>query len=111
MPIQQFQLFGDDPSEYPDPTEYAILPITSDMDEEQKKKIYCVAGYPDSDLHDMTPGTPPDRDFSNAKPSNQVNAVTFTNYIEPFIRPLTEEDRGFLTERVSHVHPTSYYFC
>jgi hypothetical protein len=101
MPVQQFQLFGDDPSEYPDPTIYHIKEITPDMSEDEKKKIYCVAGYPDSDLHDQTPGTPPDQDFSNAKPSNQVNASTFANYVEPFIRPLTEEDRGFLTERVS----------
>jgi hypothetical protein len=101
MPVQQFQLFGDDPSEFPDPTIYHIKDITPDMSEDEKKQIYCVAGYPDSDLHDLTPGTPPDQDFSNAKPSNQVNASTFANYVEPFIRPLTEEDRGFLTERVS----------
>jgi transcriptional adapter 3 len=106
MPVQQFQLFGDDPSEFPDPTIYHIKEITPDMSEDEKKRIYCVAGYPDSDLHDMTPGTPPDQDFSNAKPSNQVNASTFANYVEPFIRPLTEEDRGFLTERVSSYSST-----
>jgi transcriptional adapter 3 len=69
------------------------------MTEEEKKAIYSVAHYPESDLHDHTCGTPPDRDFSNAKPAQQVNFTTFQNYAEPFIRPLTEEDRGFLLER------------
>lgn len=98
--VQQYQLFGDDPSEFPDDTIYDIRDITPGMSEDEIKAIYCVSGYPESDLHDMTPGTPPDRDFSNAKPSNQVTATTFANYVEPFIRPLTEEDRGFLLERV-----------
>ena len=69
------------------------------MSEEEKKEIFSVAHYPESDLHDQTCGTPPDRDFSNAKPAQQVNFTTFQNYAEPFIRPLTEEDRGFLLER------------
>jgi transcriptional adapter 3 len=69
------------------------------MSEEEKKAIYSVAAYPESDLHDLTCGIPPDRDFSNAKPAQQVNFTTFQNYAEPFIRPLTEEDRGFLLER------------
>ena len=69
------------------------------MTEEEKKEIFSVAHYPESDLHDQTCGTPPDRDFSNAKPAQQVNFTTFQNYAEPFIRPFTEEDRGFLLER------------
>jgi transcriptional adapter 3 len=100
--VQQYQLFGDDPSEYPDDTVYDIRDVTSDMSEDEKKGIYRVAEYPESDLHDLIPGTPPDRDFSNAKPTNQVSAQTFANYVEPFIRSLTEEDRGFLLERVSY---------
>ncbi|KAF2435940.1 hypothetical protein EJ08DRAFT_604117 [Tothia fuscella] len=103
--VQQYQLFGDDPSEYPDDTVYDIREITPGMTEEEIKAIYCVTGYPDTDLHDKTPGTPPDRDFSNAKPSNQVTATTFSNYVEPFIRPLTEEDRGFLLERGDREKP------
>jgi transcriptional adapter 3 len=69
------------------------------MTEEEIKEIYCVAEYPISDLHDLTPGTPPDKDFSNAKPATQVNATVFANYVEPYIRPLTEEDVAFLKER------------
>ncbi|KAE9970891.1 hypothetical protein EG328_005990 [Venturia inaequalis] len=103
--VPQFQIFGEDPSEYPDPTVYEILDITPDMDEEQKKEILCVAGYPESDLHDLTAGTPPDKDFSNAKPTNQVGFVTFQNYVEPFIRPLTEEERAFLGERGDRERP------
>ena len=45
-------------------------------------------------------GIPPDKDFSNAKPTNQVSANTFLAYIEPFVRPLTEEDMAFLKEKV-----------
>jgi transcriptional adapter 3 len=81
------------------------MDITPDMTEEEKKEILCVAGYPESDLHDLTAGTPPDKDFSNAKPTNQVNFVTFQNYVEPFIRPLTEEERAFLQERGDRERP------
>lgn len=69
------------------------------MSEENKKEILGVAEYPHDDLHDKTPGTPPDRDFSNAKPSNQVSFVHFTNYLEPYVRPLAPEDIAFLEER------------
>ena len=49
----------------------------------------------------MTAGKPPDRDFSSAKPTNQVASTTFNNWIEPFVRPLIEEDISFLKERTS----------
>lgn len=71
------------------------------MTEEEKKEIYCVAQFPHDDLSHLIAGTPPDKDFSNAKPTNQVNANTFAAYIEPYLRPLTEEDMAFLKERVS----------
>lgn len=71
------------------------------MTEEEKKEIYCVSQYPHDDLSNLIAGTPPDKDFSNAKPSNQVNANTFAAHVEPFLRPLTEEDMAFLKERVS----------
>jgi transcriptional adapter 3 len=74
------------------------------MTEEQKKKIFGVAQYPPSDLHDLTPGTPPDKDFSNAKPSSQVAAQTFLNFAEPYLRPLTQEDLSFLTERGDRIN-------
>ena len=71
------------------------------MTDEEKKEIYCVATFPHDDLHDLIAGIPPDKDFSNAKPSNQVNANTFATYLEPYLRPLTDEDMAFLAERVS----------
>jgi len=99
--VPQYQTFGPDPSKFPDPTIYHIRELTPDMTEDEKKAILCVADYPHDDLHHLTPGTPPDRDFSNAKPSNQVSANTFQTWVEPFIRPLTEEDLSFLKDKVS----------
>lgn len=70
------------------------------MTEEEKKDIYGVARFPTTDLKDLMPGIPPDKDFSNAKPTNQVSANTFFAYIDPFLRPLMEEDIAFLKEKV-----------
>lgn len=99
--IPQFQTFGADPSTYDDPTIYHLRDILPDMDEQEKKDILGVAVYPHDDLHDLTPGTPPDRDFTNAKPQHQVSATAFATYLEPFVRDITEEDLAFLRERVS----------
>lgn len=71
------------------------------MTDEEKKEIYSVARFPTKDLKELIAGTPPDKDFSNTKPTNQVSANTFAAYIEPYVRPLTEEDIGFLREKVS----------
>lgn len=71
------------------------------MTDEEKKEIYSVASFPKSDLGHLMAGTLPDKDFSNSKPSNQVSANTFASYVEPYVRPLTEEDIAFLKERVS----------
>lgn len=103
--VPHYQTFGPDPSTFPDPTVYEIREVTPGMSEEEIKEIYCVADYPPSDLHDRTPGTPPDKDFSNAKPPSQVNASVFANYVEPYIRPLTEEDVAFLKERGDRIGP------
>lgn len=103
--VPQYQTFGPDPSTFDDPTTYHIREVTPSMMEEEIKDIYCVAEFPESDLHDQTPGTPPDKDFSNAKPASQVNATVFANYVEPYIRPLTEEDVAFLKERGDRVTP------
>lgn len=100
--IPQFQTFGADPSTYDDPTIYHLRDILPDMDEQEKKDILGVAVYPHDDLHDLTPGTPPDRDFTNAKPQHQVSATAFATYLEPFVRDITEEDLAFLRERVSN---------
>lgn len=101
----QANTFGDDPSTFPDPTVYEILPVQPGMTEEEIKKIYSVATYPKSDLADMIAGEPPDKDFSNAKPSNQINFSTFSTYIDPYFRPYTEEDLAFLRERGDRVGP------
>jgi transcriptional adapter 3 len=97
--------FGDDPSTFPDPTIYELCKITPGMSEGEIKEICSVAGYPRNDLHDLIPGTPPDKDFSNAKPSNQVQASTFASYLEPYFRPYTEEDLAFLREKGDRVTP------
>ena len=79
--------------------------MTPDMTDDERKAILCVADYPHDDLHDLTPGTPPDMDFSSAKPANQVLYTTFLAYVEPYVRPLTEEDVAFLKERGDRVEP------
>lgn len=99
------QTFGPDPSTFDDPTVYEIHDITEDLPEQVKLDILGVTHYPHSDLHDLTCGTPPDRDFSNAKPANQVAATTFLNAIDPFVRALNPEDSAFLEERGDRVTP------
>lgn len=106
--IQQYQVFGSDPSTFDDPTIYHIREVIADMTDEEKKEIYCVASFPTDDLSDLIAGIPPDKDFSSAKPSNQVNANTFASYLEPYLRPLTEEDMAFLRERVRTVNCYCY---
>ncbi|GAB1310213.1 Transcriptional regulator [Madurella fahalii] len=101
----QANTFGDDPSTFPDPTVYEIRPVLPGMTEEEIKEIYSVASYPKSDLADLIAGDPPDKDFSSAKPSNQINFTTFSTYIEPYFRPFTEEDLAFLRERGDRVTP------
>jgi len=109
--IAQYQTFGPNPLTFDDPTVYEILPVTDDMTDEEKKDIYCVSSFPHDDLHDLIAGTPPNKDFSNAvKPNNQVAFHTFHSYLENYLRPLKEEDIGFLNERVSKFTP-SYGVC
>lgn len=98
--VPQVQVFGDNPLEFDDPTIYHIRDVTPEMTDNEKKEIYSVARFPKSDLSHMMAGVAPDKDFSNAKPSNQVSANTFQTYIEPYVRPLTEEDIAWLRERV-----------
>ncbi|KAH6657353.1 histone acetyltransferases subunit 3-domain-containing protein [Truncatella angustata] len=101
----QFQTFGEDPSTYPDPTVYEILPVTPDMPPDQRREIYSVAVYPETDLADLIAGDPPDKDFTIAKPTNQISFGTFTTYIEPYFRTFNEEDLAFLRERGDRVAP------
>lgn len=104
-PAAQYQSFGDDPTQYNDPTVYGLRDITPDMSEREKKEILCVADYPHDDLYDQGPGTPIDDDYSNAKPTNQVTFSTFISYVDPYVRQLTEEDVAFLKERTDRVQP------
>lgn len=101
----QFQTFGEDPSTFPDPTVYEIREVVPGMSHDERKEIYSVAVYPETDLADQIAGDPPDKDFSNAKPSNQISFSTFSTYIEPFFRPFSEEDLAFLRERGDRVTP------
>ena len=108
--VPQYQTFGPDPTKFPDPTIYHIREVTPGMSEEQIKDIYFVAQYPHDDLTELIPGSPPDRDLSNAKPPNQVAANTFATYVDPYFRQLNEEDLAFLREKVgvvSEVAPES----
>ena len=97
--------FGDDPSTFPDPTVYEIRPIRPGMSEEEVKEIYSVAKYPKSDLSEVLAGNPPDKDFSNTKPTNQISFSTFSTYMEPYFRPFSEEDLAFLRDRGDRVAP------
>ncbi|KAJ5788617.1 Histone acetyltransferases subunit 3 [Penicillium paradoxum] len=103
--IPQVQIFGENPLKYDDPTVYNIRDVLPDMTDDEKKEIYSVARFPKSDLAHMAAGVAPDKDFSNAKPSNQVSANTFQTYIEPYVRPLTEEDIAWLKERGDRTTP------
>lgn len=98
--VPQIQVFGPNPLKFDDPTIYHIREVTPGMTDEQKKEIFSVNVFPESDLRHLMAGTAPDKDFSNAKPTNQVNANTFLLYIEPFVRPMMEEDIAFLKEKV-----------
>jgi transcriptional adapter 3 len=96
-----YQTFGPNPLAFDDPTLYHIRDVTDGMDEESRTEIYCVSRFPKSDLSDRIAGTIPDKDFSNAKPNNQVAANTFATWVEPHVRPLGEDEAAFLKERVS----------
>ncbi|KAK3067638.1 Transcriptional regulator [Teratosphaeriaceae sp. CCFEE 6253] len=97
--------FGQDPSQFDDHTIYDIRPVAPDMTDDEKREIYNVLYWPTVDLGDYTAGTPPDEDFSAQKPANQVNFATFQTYVEPYIRPFTEEDVAFLKERGDRLTP------
>lgn len=98
--------FGEDPSTFPDPTVYKITKVDwKNMTDEQIKEATSVATYPHTDLADLIAGVPPDKDFSSAKPTNQIAFNTFSSYVEPYFRPFTEEDLAFLRERGNRVDP------
>ncbi|KAK5216207.1 Transcriptional regulator [Exophiala xenobiotica] len=102
-PIPQQGFFPDPLA--PDPVIYHIRDVTPSMSDTEKKQIYGVTSFPTKDLKDEIAGVPPDKDFSNAKPTNQVSANTFLTYVEPYVRPLIEEDMAFLRERGDRTTP------
>lgn len=103
--VPQVQVFGPNPLKFDDPTIYHIREVAPGMTDDEKKEIYSVAVFPQSDLSHKMAGISPDKDFSNAKPTNQVSANTFQAYIEPFVRPLMEEDIAWLKEKGDRVNP------
>ncbi|KAL2060016.1 hypothetical protein VTL71DRAFT_9838 [Oculimacula yallundae] len=103
--VPHLQTFGDNPNTFPDSTVYEIYPPQPGMTREELCELYSVAGFPEDDLSEYIPATPPEKDFSNAKPTNQVQANTFATYIEPYFRPYNEEDLAFLRERGDRVTP------
>lgn len=104
--LPQANTFGEDPSTFPDPTVYEITKVDWEhMTDEEIKEATSVALYPKSDLADLIAGVPPDKDFSIAKPANQISFTTFSTYVEPYFRPFTEEDLAFLRERGDRVTP------
>ncbi|CAJ2500547.1 Uu.00g034000.m01.CDS01 [Anthostomella pinea] len=101
----QFQTFGADPSTFPDPTVYEIRDAKPGISIDELKELYSVAVFPKTDLADQIAGDPPDKDFSSAKPSNQIGFTTFSTYVEPYFRPFSEEDLTFLRERGDRATP------
>lgn len=104
--VPQANTFGEDPSTFPDPTVYEVTKVDwKEMTHEEIQEATSVEVYPKSDLADLIAGVPPDKDFSSAKPSNQISFSTFSTYVEPYFRPFTEEDLAFLRERGDRVAP------
>ncbi|KAI0198569.1 histone acetyltransferases subunit 3-domain-containing protein [Astrocystis sublimbata] len=103
--VPQFQTFGEDPSTFPDPTVYEILDAKPGMSAQELGELYSVAVFPRTDLADQIAGDPPDKDFSSAKPTNQISFSTFSTYVEPYFRPFAEEDLTFLRERGDRATP------
>ncbi|KAB8206929.1 Histone acetyltransferases subunit 3 [Aspergillus parasiticus SU-1] len=103
--VPQIQVFGPNPVKFDDPTIYHIRDVTPDMTDDERKEIYSVTRFPASDLSHMMAGVAPDKDYSNSKPTNQVSANTFLAYVEPYVRPLMEEDIAFLKEKGDRATP------
>lgn len=100
------RIYGKDPTAVEDTLRYHIPDATDEMSYEEKQAIFRVREWPASDLRELTAGDPPDQDFYNKpKPATQVNFSTFQTYVEPYIRPFTEEDVAYLKERGDRLGP------
>lgn len=92
-------IFGDDPTKFDDPTVYEITKVRPGMSDAEIKVCAAVSSFPRSNLHHLTAGSPPDRDFVQSKPTNQVQASTFATSIDPYFRPLVEDDAAFVNQK------------
>lgn len=103
------RFFGNDPSTYIDDVRYQVPPITPDMTKEEGLEIASVASMPwpvgRDTLLRYAPVEPPHDDFSGGKPSSQVQASTWQTWVEPYLRPLIEEDMALLRDRGNRTAP------
>lgn len=74
-------------------------------DPEEMKRRYGVAYFPTQDLSHLLPGTPSNEDYSKQKIPSQIAVSTFQASIEPFFRPFTEEDLGWLRDKGDRLGP------
>lgn len=72
---------------------------SDDEEEAALKKRLGVVSFPTKDLSEFLPGPLPEGDFTRGKPPNQVQLSTFSSFLEPYFRPWSEEDLGFLQQR------------
>lgn len=77
---------------------------TTDDPEELKRRL-GVAFYPTQDLSHLLPGRPSTEDYSKQKIPNQVAMSTFQASIDPYFRPFTEEDLGWLRDHGEKLTP------
>ena len=83
LPVTQFELFEDD---------------DDDEDDERLKRKLGVVSFPKEDLSTLTAGPVPMEDFTNARPTNQVQYSTYATFIESYFRNFTDEDVHFLQQ-------------
>lgn len=81
----------------------SLLARSEDL--ETLKRKLGVAYFPTQDLSHLLPGIPSTEDFTKQKIPNQIAVNTFQASIEPFFRPFTEEDLGWLRDRGDRLNP------
>lgn len=79
--------------------------LTTTSDPEEMKRRLGVAYFPTQDLSHLLPGKPSYEDYSKQKIPNQIAMSTFLSSIDPFFRPFTEEDLGWLRDRGDRLGP------
>lgn len=81
------------------------MDLSPTTDPEEMRRRLGVAYYPTVDLSNFLPGTPSTEDYSKQKIPNQVAITTFQAHVEPFFRPFTEEDIGWLRDPGDRLAP------